>query len=99
MSNHDNIDREAFDPTIEESYWRDQYVNSPNYVAGYDYDRDYLPAYSVGYTNRTRYPAEARFEDHESDLERAWNEIKGESRLAWEEAKLAARDAWERIKR
>ncbi len=89
---------EAFDPTIEEAYWRTQYATSPTYVAGYDYDRDYLPAYAVGYANRPRYPAEARFEDYESDLERSWNEVKGESRLAWEEAKLAAREAWERVK-
>lgn len=90
---------EAIDPTIEEAYWRAEYANAPSYVAGHDFDRDYHPAYAVGYANRHRYPADARFEDHESELERSWNEVKGESRLAWQDAKVAARDAWNRVTR
>lgn len=90
---------EAIDPTIEEAYWRAEYANAPTYVDGYDFDRDYHPAYAVGYANRHRYPEDARFEDHESELERSWNEVKGESRLAWTDAKVAARDAWNRITR
>lgn len=88
---------EAIDPTLEESYWRAEYANAPGYVAGHDFDRDYYPAYAVGYANRHRYPADARFEDYESELERSWNEVKGESRLAWEQAKIASRDAWNRV--
>lgn len=88
---------EAFDPTLEATYWRAEYAKSPSYVAGYDFDRDYHPAYAVGYANRHRYPADATFEQYESDLERSWNEVKGESRLKWEEAKLVARDAWHRL--
>lgn len=88
---------EAFDPTLEETYWRAEYAKSPSYVSGYDFDRDYHPAYAVGYANRHRYPADATFEQYESDLERSWNEVKGESRLKWEEAKLAVRDAWHRL--
>lgn len=88
---------EAFDPTLEETYWRAEYAKSPNYVEGYEFDRDYHPAYAVGYANRHRYPADATFEQYESDLERSWNEVKGESRLKWEQAKLAARDAWHRL--
>lgn len=66
-------------------------------MVGYDFDRDYHLAYAVGYANRHRYPADARFENYESELERSWEEVKGESRLAWHEAKVAARDAWNRI--
>lgn len=88
---------EAIDPTLEEAYWRAEYANSPTYVAGSDFDRDYHPAYAVGYANRHRYPADARFEDYETELERSWNDVKGESRLAWADAKVAARDAWNRV--
>lgn len=88
---------EAIDPTREEAYWRAQYANADYYREGHDFDRDYHPAYAVGYANRARYGADARFEDHESDLEQSWNEVKGDSRLAWEDAKRASYDAWNRV--
>lgn len=88
---------EAIDPTREEAYWRAEHANADYYREGHDFDRDLHPAYAVGYANRARYPAGARFEDHESDLERSWHEVKGESRLAWNEARRASRDAWNRI--
>lgn len=88
---------EAIDPTKEEAYWRAQYANADYHREGYDFDKDYHPAYAVGYATRARYPADARFEDHESELEQTWNEVKGESRLAWEDAKHATRDAWNRV--
>lgn len=89
---------EAIDPTHEEAYWRAEAVNADYHKEDYDFDRDMHPAYAVGYANRGRYPADARFEDHESDLERSWEEVKGESRMKWNEARLASRDAWNRIK-
>ena len=89
---------EAIDPTHEEAYWRAEAANAEYYKEGYDFDRDMHPAYAVGYANRGRYPADARFEDHESDLERSWEEVKGESRMEWNEARMASRDAWNRIK-
>ena len=88
---------EAIDPTREEAYWRAEYANTDYYQEGHDFDRDLHPAYAVGYANRARYPADARFEDHENDLERSWNEVKGDSRMAWEDARRASRDAWNRL--
>ena len=88
---------EAIDPTREEAYWRAEYAKADYYREGHDFDRDLHPAYAVGYANRARYPAEARFEDHESDLERSWHEVKGESRLEWNDARRASRDAWNRL--
>ena len=88
---------EAIDPTREEAYWRAHYANASYHKEGYDFDRDLHPAYAVGYANRARYPADARFEDHESDLERSWHEVRGESRMAWEDARQASKDAWNRI--
>ena len=88
---------EAINPTREEAYWRAEHANADYYREGHDFDRDLHPAYAVGYANRARYPADARFEDHESDLERSWHEVKGESRLEWNEARRASRDAWNRV--
>ena len=88
---------EAIDPTQEQVYWRAHYAKVPYYQEGYDFDRDYHPAYAVGYSNRHQYDVDARFEDHESDLRQSWEEVKGESRLAWEDAKHATRDAWYRV--
>lgn len=88
---------EAIDPTREEAYWRAEYANADYYKPDYEFDRDLHPAYAVGYANRARYPADARFEDHEADLRRSWDEVKGESRMNWDEARLASRDAWNRI--
>ncbi len=88
---------EAIDPTLEEEYWRAEHTNVSYYKEGSDYDRDYHPAYAVGYANRARYPADARFEDHEADLERSWNDVKGDSELTWADAKPATQDAWNRV--
>ena len=88
---------EAIDPTREEAYWRAEHANTSYYQQGHDFERDLHPAYAVGYANRARYPADARFEDHEHDLRRSWEEVKGDSRLAWDDARLASRDAWNRV--
>lgn len=88
---------EAIDPTREEAYWRAEHAKADYYREGYDFDRDMHPAYAVGYANRARYPADARFEDHEADLERSWHEVKGDSRMEWNDARRASRDAWNRV--
>ena len=87
---------EAFDPTVEYEYWRDTHTSTPYYREGYDYDKDYHPAYATGYASRAHYDKNARFEDAEHDLKNKWAEVKGESRLQWEEAKEAVRDGWDK---
>lgn len=88
---------EGINPTDEDTYWRDSHNTTAYYNKDYTYDKDYQPAYAVGYANRARYDANTRFEDVESDLERSWNEVKGESKMLWADARNAARDAWYRI--
>jgi len=88
---------EAIDPTREEAYWRAESANASYRKDDYDFDRDMHPAYAVGYANRGRYPADARFEDHEDDLRRSWEEVKGESRMQWNDARMASQDAWNRL--
>ena len=89
---------EAIDPTHEEAYWRAQHANVDYYKDGYEFDRDMHPAYAVGYANRARYPVDANFDDHEADLRRSWEEVKGESRMELDDARMASRDAWNRAR-
>lgn len=95
---------EKLDPTVEEVYWSQHYRDTPYYqsqsavTSDLDYDRDYKPAYRLGYESRNEYPQDRGFDDVGSDLSNRWEKVKGESRLKWEEAKHATRDAWDRLK-
>jgi len=89
---------EAIDPTIEERYWRETYASRPYVPKKAAYD-DYAPAYRYGWETRGRYPANQRFANVESDLERGWDKARGRSKLAWSEARNATHDAWDRIER
>jgi hypothetical protein len=86
---------EAINPTIEAAYWREAVITRPYYLATYDYDRDYHPAYRLGYETRAKHPTD-QFGQHEDHLKSQWENNKGESRLSWDHAKQATRDAWER---
>jgi len=96
---------EAVNPTDEDVYWRETYDTRPYYkdtinlYDNVDYDRDYRDAYQLGYTSRSNYPYETKFEEVEADLKLQWEKTKRESRLKWEEAKHAVKDAWDRVTR
>ena len=86
---------EAFDPTVEDTYWSKHYADEPYYQKGYGYD-DYAPAYRIGYSARHRFGGRS-FADSERDLEAAYIRDRGTSRLAWNEARAATRAAWDRV--
>lgn len=97
---------EVVNPTHEEAYWREHYQATPYYrehtdqladqLSDLSYDRDYGPAYRLGYESRSQHISE-KFEDIEQDLQNKWESIKGESRLKWAQAKQAVKDAWDRV--
>ena len=87
----------AFDPDIEDAYWRANYATRPYVTPGASYD-DYRDAYRYGWESRLN-RADGRFEDAAHDLERGWDQAKGESNQAWNEARNATRDAWHRVER
>ena len=93
---------EAIDPTVEDAYWRENYINQPYYgttKANYpdlNYERDYQQAYRLGYDNDAIYDPDVAFEEIEPELKVNWEKSRAESRLSWDEAKLASRDAWNR---
>ncbi len=44
---------EGVNPTVEDSYWRENYNKHPSYKSDYTYD-DYAPAFRSGYTGWER---------------------------------------------
>jgi hypothetical protein len=86
---------EEVNPTVEETYWRENYASRPYVTEGASRE-DFAPAYRYGWESHDRYPDKS-FDDVEVDLERDWEQGKGESRLPWTKAKPASRDAWDRI--
>lgn len=85
---------EVIDPTVEATYWRENYKARP-YAANASFD-DYGPAYGYGVSSYTKY-AGRKFDDVESDLARDWNTVRGKSKLEWNHARIASRDAWDRL--
>ena len=86
---------EAIDPTVEDTYWRDNY-RTRGYVdknASYDI---YRPAYRTGYQAYSKYPGKT-FDEVEGDLRRDYEQSKDAAALKWEQARQASRDAWNRV--
>lgn len=85
----------AFDPAVEDQYWRENYSSRPYVRPGAPYS-DYQDAYRFGGQSAGSYDS---FDTAEEELSRRWNTARGESRLAWEDAKDAVRDGWHRVER
>ena len=88
---------EKIDPTVEDAYWRKNYVTEPYYETGRTYE-DYVNAYRTGYEGRARHQART-FEEAERDLQADYDRRRGGKGLTWEQSKLPARAAWDRIDR
>ena len=86
---------EALDPTVEHTYWRENYTSRP-YVTGSRSFDDYGPAYGVGTNAHSLYPGKS-FDEIEPHLSRDWSTNRGKSNLDWANAKEASRDAWNRV--
>lgn len=90
---------EAVDPTVEDSYWRENYRNRPYVLTGKPYE-EYRSAYRYGWESASRPDyGNRRFEEVEGDLERGWDRAKGETKEKWFEIKDATRDAYNRARR
>jgi hypothetical protein len=89
---------EKMDPTVEDTYWRNNYKTRPYVGADESYDT-YAPAYRYGWESRSLHEGNRRWEDVETDLGRDWESRRGTSGLSWDRAKLATRDAWHRVER
>lgn len=88
---------EGVNPTVEDAYWRDQFVREPYFAMGRSYE-DYSPAYRIGYEGRGLYGGRS-FEEAEPEMRRSYDAARGSSRMEWEEARVASRAAWHRVER
>ena len=86
----------AFDPAVEDAYWRDNYASRPYVKPGSSYD-DYGDAYLYGGSSRAN--TQSTWDDTEHDLERGWDTAKNKSSLGWNDARNAVRDGWHRVER
>lgn len=90
---------ESIDPTVEDTYWRDNYANRPYVEQNVDYE-EYQPAYRTGYEGYGRYYGTGRgFDEVEPELEQHYTTNRGHSNLGWAKAKYAAKDAWDKVER
>lgn len=89
---------EQIDPSVEDAYWRDNYLARPYVEKGRHYT-DYQPAYRYGWETVGRYP-ERDFAQVEPELQSDWERRHGTTTTAlqWPAAKPAVRDAWDRVR-
>ena len=88
-------DAQAIDPSQEDAYWREHFVNRPYVENGSSFD-DYGPAFGYGVNAYTQHVGRS-FDSIESDLSSGWNTARGGSKLDWDRARNATRDAWDRV--
>lgn len=80
----------------ENSYWRDNYASRPYYQKSRDYST-MEPAYRYGMDMYNQYPDRRYDQLDRSELERGWNQTRGDSNLEWNDAEHATRDAYNRL--
>lgn len=90
---------ELVNPTDEDAYWRTAHREQPDYDPSLDYDRDYAPAYRMGWLMHMQKPGAPTFSQSEFDFQNEWEKTKAESRLDMRRAQEASRAAWERAGR
>ncbi len=84
----------AFDPKVEDAYWRENHANRP-YAKGRSYE-DLSPAYRYGGQSAVAHQGKS-YDTEAANLEKGWDASRGNSRLAWHDAKDAVRDGWQRV--
>jgi len=85
---------EGVNPTEEDAYWRESYLDRP-YAQNRSYE-DLGPAYRYGWEARARYTGRG-WHEVEPELKHKWETSRGSSKLSWEEARAATIDAWLRV--
>ncbi len=95
----DRTDRTYKTYQSTDKYWQNEYKNKPYFDKGFEFDRDYRPAYRYGTYSRQRYSDRTWDDNLDRDLSRDWDRFKGSSRLTWDRAKDATRDAWHNVER
>lgn len=86
---------EAIDATVEDDYWRNNYLSRAYVRQGEAFD-DFGPAYRLGVDSYGRYQGRT-FDQFEAELMREWDRNRGASNLPWDRARHASHDSWQRV--
>jgi hypothetical protein len=78
-----------------DEYWRDNYGERPYAHADRAYEY-YQPGYKYGHESAFFYGGRAWDDEVANDLERGWDQARGDSNCTWAEVKDAVHDAYER---
>lgn len=81
----------------QDLYWRDNYGGRPYTQADRPY-KYYQPAYKYGHEAAFTYGGRAWDDEIDHDLERGWEQARGESNCSWGEVREAVRDAYDRTR-
>jgi hypothetical protein len=88
---------EEVNPTAEELFWKETYVQEPYYVQGRAFEY-YAPGFRAGWEGRVRHDGRT-FEEAEPELQREYKQAASELDPDWREVSSAARAAWDRVER
>jgi hypothetical protein len=81
----------------QDMYWRDNYGARPYTQADRRYEY-YQPAYKYGHEAAFTYGGRAWDTEIDHDLERGWEQARGESNCSWGEVREAVKDAYDRTR-
>lgn len=86
---------ETVNPTVEETFWRENHASQPWASEGSTYDQ-YAPAYRTGYEGVTKY-AGRNYDEIETDLASEYDKNNLNFALPWDRAQPAVKAAWHRV--
>jgi hypothetical protein len=86
---------EEIDPTVEEAYWRHEFVNRDYYDDGVAYS-EVKPAYRFGWESRCRHAGRS-WDQAEADIRREWDASAYGKKMSWDRAHQLIHDAWDRV--
>jgi hypothetical protein len=81
----------------QDLYWRDTYGGRPYTQADRRYEY-YQPAYKYGHEAAFTYGGRAWDTEIDHDLERGWEQARGESNCSWSDVRDAVKDAYDRTR-
>lgn len=86
---------EAVNPTVEETYWRENHSSQEWATGGTTYEQ-FAPAYRTGFQMQKRHAGRS-FEDIETDLALDYQKNDPTTALPWDRARPAVKAAWQRV--
>lgn len=88
---------EAINPTAEERFWSEVYINEPYFVTGRAYGY-YARGFRAGWEGRVRHEGRS-FDEAEAEMQADYRRTRSELDPDWSDVRSAAQAAWDRVDR